>query len=386
MTFAVRVDAQRWRDHLDQVADAVRRSAGAAVVPVVKGNGYGLGQLTLAREALRLGADTVAVGTVAEVAEVASLGTYDIVVLEPFDPRDEVAADRWWRLGQELFAGRVIRTIASREALDCLVEGTGSVRVLLEARTSLHRFGFAEDELLGALADPAVREAFARGRVLVDGLSVHLPISQPPQAGGPPGTSGTPKAREVSRWAGLWQATTGVWTGHNAPASTVWASHLDDAELATVRATVPDAVLRTRVGTRLWLGDRPALHATGCVLAVHPLSGPTAVGYRQRTGPREGTLVVVSGGTAHGIGLSAPTPGASLRQRIVTAGTGALDAVGRSLSPFTWAGRQRWFAEPPHQHVSMIWLPARCVVPAVGDEIPADVRFTTSHFDAVLGL
>ena len=133
-------------------------------------------------------------------------------------------------------------------------------------------------------------------------------------------------------------------------------------------------------------GERSALHAAGSVLAVHPVPVGTHVGYRQRTGPKDGTLVVVSGGTSHGIGLTAPTPAASVRQRVVTAGTGALDAAGRALSPFRWEGKQRWFAEPPHQHTSMVWLPKGCVIPAVGDRMPADVRFTTSRFDAVLGL
>jgi hypothetical protein len=116
------------------------------------------------------------------------------------------------------------------------------------------------------------------------------------------------------------------------------------------------------------------------------LPAGTHVGYRQRTGPKDGTLVVVSGGTANGIGLSAPTPAASVRQRVVTAGTGALDAAGRALSPFRWSGKQRWFAEPPHQHVSLLWLPKGCVIPSVGDRLAADVRFTTSRFDVVLGL
>jgi hypothetical protein len=32
----------------------------------------------------------------------------------------------------------------------------------------------------------------------------------------------------------------------------------------------------------------------------------------------------------------------------------------------------------------MVWLPHECVLPQVGDEMSADVRFTTSRFDAVL--
>ena len=96
--------------------------------------------------------------------------------------------------------------------------------------------------------------------------------------------------------------------------------------------------------------------------------------------------MVVSGGTAHGVALEAPSPAASVRQRVVAAGTGALEATGRALSPFSWAGKQRWFAEPPHQHVSLLWLPRGCVVPAVGDTLTADARFTPARFDAVLGL
>lgn len=386
MSFTVTIDAQRWRDHQDAVADAVLRSAGSPVVPVIKGGGYGLGQSLLTSEAVRLGADTVAVGTVFEVEEVARQGTHDVLVLEPYEPRDSVASDAWWGVGQALHAGRVIRTIASTGALLSLTEGTGSVRVVLEAATSMHRFGMDESELLGILADARIREALARGRILIEGLALHLPIAQPADEDDPRRVSlGTAKVREVVRWAGLWSAETDVWSGHNSPECRVWVSHLDDPELAAVASSVPDVVLRARLGTRLWL-DRSAVRASGTVLAVHPLPTGTHVGYRQRTGPKDGTLVVVSGGTSHGIGLSAPTPAASARQRVVAAGTGALDAAGRALSPFRWQGKQRWFAEPPHMHVSLVWLPAGVMVPAVGDRLDADVRYTTSTFDAVLGL
>ncbi|MEI6362846.1 MAG: alanine racemase [Actinomycetes bacterium] len=387
MAFAVTIDAQRWRRHIDEVVDSVLRGAGAPIVPVVKGNGYGVGQRVLAEECLRIGADTVAVGTIFEVDEVAELGTYDIIVLEPFEPRDAFAADAWWRLGQRLHAGRVIRTVASKEALLALADGPGSVRVVLEAQTSMHRFGLDEAGLLSALADADVRKAFAMGKVLVEGLALHMPIAQPADEVEPKRAAlGSARVREVTRWAGLWQAETEVWSGHNSPASRVWVSHLDDADLAAVVRAVPDVMLRPRIGTRLWLGDRGAFVPAGTVLAVHPLPSGTHVGYRQRTGPKDGTLVVVSGGTAHGIGLAAPTPAATVRQRVVTAGTGALDAAGRALSPFVWAGKKRWFAEPPHQHTSMIWLPKGCVIPAVGDPLRAEVRLTTSRFDAVLGL
>ena len=52
----------------------------------------------------------------------------------------------------------------------------------------------------------------------------------------------TAKVREVVRWAGLWQSETEVWSGHNSPASRVWVSHLDDAEMAAILSTDQDDV------------------------------------------------------------------------------------------------------------------------------------------------
>jgi hypothetical protein len=385
MSFTLRVAGERWRTHTESVRKEVSNASRSAFVPVIKGDGYGLGQTFLAQEAMRLDVDTVCVGTVFEVDSIAAVTRGDIVVLEPFEVRDAAAAAEWWRLGQRLYAGRVIRGVANVDSLIALSTSEGSARIVLEAQTSMHRFGFSESVLLTALHDERVRHALATGRLFIEGLTLHLPMVQPVDEIAPRGvTDGTARAREVMRWAGLWQAETAVWSGHGAPANVVWVSHLDEAELIVIARSLDDTTLRCRIGSRLWLGDRKALVASGTVLAVHPLATGTHVGYRQRTGPKDGTLVVVSGGTAHGIGLTAPTPAASMRQRIVTAGTGALDAAGRALSPFTWAKKQRWFAEPPHQHHSMIWLPHDCVLPQIGDQLSADVRFTTSHFDAVI--
>ncbi len=65
MTFTLYVDEDRWRAHLPSVVDAT-----PGIVPVIKGNGYGLGNARLAAEAARLGVDTVAVGTTDELPEV----------------------------------------------------------------------------------------------------------------------------------------------------------------------------------------------------------------------------------------------------------------------------------------------------------------------------
>jgi hypothetical protein len=65
---------------------------------------------------------------------------------------------------------------------------------------------------------------------------------------------------------------------------------------------------------------------------------------------------------------------------------GTLAAANLSLSPFRWAGKQRWFAEPPHMHVSLLLLPASVDPPAIGDELDCDVRLTTLHPDRVAPL
>lgn len=378
MSFTLTVDADPWRAHLARTRDAIEQHAATSLVPVVKANGYGLGQSIATRAAEGLGAEVLATGTVFEIDEVLASGLGEVLVLERFDPLDTAAARAWDRVRDRWDARRVIRTIATLAGLRAMLEGPAGHRIVLEGRTSMHRFGFSPDELLWVLAEPDVRQAIATGHIEILGLALHLPLTQPPGSG-----SGerTPRAQEALQWCGLWEAQESL----PIPALQVWVSHVSDAELQAIRAVTP-LPLRVRAGTRLWLGNRDALTARGSVLAVHPLPTGTRVGYRQRSGPRDGTLVVVSGGTAHGIGLSAPSPAASVRQRATTAGIGALDAAGRALSPFTWQGRQRWFAEPPHQHHSMIWLPRGCMIPAVGDELVADVRFTTSRFDAVLGI
>ena len=63
---------------------------------------------------------------------------------------------------------------------------------------------------------------------------------------------------------------------------------------------------------------------------------------------------------------------------------GLLAASGRTLSPFTIAGRKRPFAEPPHMHSSMVWVGGPEAGVSVGDEIPVTCRMTTTTFDEVI--
>jgi hypothetical protein len=168
------------------------------------------------------------------------------------------------------------------------------------------------------------------------------------------------------------------------PTRTVFVSHLTAAELDRLATTYPDFTVRPRVGTDLWLGDRGALSVTATVLDVHEVDRGDTFGYRGRSAPKQGHIVVVSGGTAHGIGLEAPTGDQSLRARAATLARGGLDAVGFVRSPFSIDGKQRLFAEPPHMQASMLFVPSGARVPHVGEDIEVRVRFTATDFDRVV--
>ena len=346
------VDEQRWRAHLASVVGAQ-----PGTVPVVKGNGYGFGVPRLARVAGELGADTVAVGTYAEVAEVADVGGFpgSVMVLTP-----------WRESGAPPADDRVVYTVGRHEDLEVLTRAAhGSrPRVVLELLTSMRRHGFTARELRRLAQDPTL------DRVAVEGFALHLPLPGAREAG--PGGH----LAEVERL--LLDL-----VGSGIASRRVYVSHLSDAELAELGCSWSDLELRTRTGTRLWLGDRGALRPRATVLEVHELARGDRYGYRQRRAPRRGHLLVVAGGTAHGIGLEAPGGSPALRDRAVRVARGGLEAAGLTRSPFTVAGRQRLFAEPPHMQVSMVLLPAGTPAPAVGDEIDVQVRYTTTAFDRV---
>jgi Alanine racemase, N-terminal domain len=339
------------------------------LVPVAKGNGYGFTVGGLARRAQWLATsldktqdrahpdergstiDTLAVGTYEELGEAASRFHGSLLVLtpwRPFSPQLEPG-----------LAHRVIHTIGRPGDLSDLLARDPHARILLERRTSMLRHGFDARELR-----EAARTLTAAPHATREGVAFHLPLG-----------SGS-HLSEVHRLM------TDVVAAGLTP-STIWVSHLTGDELAQLHTTYADFSIRPRVGTALWLGARDALHVTSTVLDVHEVERGDTFGYRGRTAPKSGHIVVVSGGTAHGIGLESPTGELSLKARASTLARGGLDAVGFVRSPFTIDGKQRLFAEPPHMQASMLFLPNGPSVPLVGDEIEVRVRFTTTTFDRV---
>jgi hypothetical protein len=344
MSLVLHVDGDRWRAHLR--AKAQDRPG---LVPVVKGNGYGFGNGRLARKAQWLGSDALAVGTYDEIDDVARRFDGDVVVLSPWRP---------WQ-GEEAADGRVVHTVGRLADLEALAELPGRPRVLLERLTSMKRHGFTARGLREAVAaaGPGVR---------IEGVTFHLPLDT---------------GANVAEADQLMTDVVAAGLGRVAPQ--VWVSHLSAAALADLGARYPDFTFRPRVGTDLWLGDRGALRARAQVLDAHPVERGEQFGYRGRILPRTGTLLVVSGGTAHGIGFEAPTGEGSVRARAATFARGGLDALGLVKSPYAVAGKLRYFAEPPHMQASMLFLPSGVDVPAVGDEVDVRVRFTATTFDRV---
>lgn len=346
MTFELHVDAERWRRHLRITAERL-----PGLVPVIKGNGYGLGRDRLAAESTALGADTVAVGVYAEVPEALAAFDGDVMVLGPWrpfldgSPVEEALADP-----------RVVHTLGRVEDVAALAARRPGARVVVEGETSMARHGLDRHELAAAVA--------ALGDLDVVGFAAHLPMAGANLA-------------EAESWAAALEAS-------QLETTTFFVSHLSPAELDQLRERRPGLTVRPRVGTSLWLGDLGALDVRAKVLDVHRVSRGERVGYRQRPVPRDGYLLVVSGGTSHGVGLEAPRAGAGVVQRGKTLAKGGLEAAGLALSPFTVDGRQRWFAEPPHMHASQVLLPGSATAPAVGDEVRCAVRFTTATFDRVV--
>lgn len=350
MALQLTVDGERWRAHLRRLAEGL-----PGLVPVAKGNGYGFGLGRLARKAQwlcdqGLGAEALAVGTYEELPEVADRYAGDLLVLTPWrsfaDPGTLAAKH----------THRVVHTVGRLDDLDHLLDVHPGARLVLERLTSMRRHGLSADDLR-----TAIRRVSEHPHARLEGVAAHLPINQ-----------GAHLA-EVERV--LEEAGPGI--------SQVWVSHLTGDELTALSAAHPELRVRPRIGTDLWLGDRGALAVTSTVLDVHPVAKGEAFGYRGRSAVKDGYLVVVSGGTAHGIGLESPMSGSGLRDRAATVARGGLDAVGRVRSPFWVGGEQRLFAEPPHMQASMLFLPAGTAVPAVGDTVDARVRYTATTFDRV---
>jgi len=94
--------------------------------------------------------------------------------------------------------------------------------------------------------------------------------------------------------------------GRGIPVRTLFVSHLSPEEIGTLSKRHPGTTVRAAHRHELWLGDRKALQARAWSRTCRRSRKVTRFGYRQHKVRGDGYLVVVSGGTAHGVGLENP--------------------------------------------------------------------------------
>ncbi|CAL9474489.1 alanine racemase [Streptomyces atacamensis] len=341
MALSLYVDTERWRAHQQTV---LRQFPG--LVPVCKGNGYGFGHERLAEEVTRFGSDVIAVGTTYEAARMKDWFSGDLLVLTPFRRGEEPVP----------LPDRAIRTVSSVDGVNALV----GARVVIEVMSSMKRHGVMEEDL-GKLR-ASIED------VRLEGFAIHLPLDR---------TDGTDAVDEVIGWMDRLRAA-------RLPLETMFVSHLKPEEFALLQQQFPQTRFRARIGTRLWLGDHDATRYRGSVLDVTRVIRGDRFGYRQQKAPGDGWLVVVAGGTSHGVGLEAPKAMHGMTSRAKGVARAGLATVNRNLSPFVWDGKQRWFAEPPHMQVSILFVPEEAAEPKVGDELTAILRHTTTQYDRLV--
>lgn len=350
MSIVLHVDGPRWRAHLDRTL-----ATQTGLVPVVKGNGYGFGSGLLTAESERLaghaGVDLLAVGTYREATAALAGFSADVLVLEPYRPSLHGGL-------AVLAEPALVHTVTASADVHDLHTRVPNARVVAEGLTSMNRHGAHVDDYADLLA--------AAGAGLLGG-TLHLPL-------------GSGHLTEVSEWLTQFPAI-GTWL----------LSHVSSAELGRLRTAYPGVTLRPRVGTALWLGEPTALTVRADVLDVRPVAAGNRAGYRGRS-MGAGHLVVVSGGTAHGVAMDSPSSVATLRQRAIVLAEGALEAAGRVRSPFSLrhsggdpdAAAPLWFVEPPHMQVSLVHVPRGTAPPAIGDQLDVRVRLTTFWADDVV--
>ncbi len=337
MSFYLEVDKTKFQEHLLSVKKDVEN-----LIPVIKGTGYGFGLNYLTKEAMRLGVDAIAVGSVYEAEKIAEDFTGKILILEPYHSHDLAASAIW-----ESFDKRFIRTISSLDS-----KFNFDMPFVIEGRVSTNRFGLSKEQI----------KEIELNNTLIEGLALHLAINQ----------SDDKKLKEILDWLEVWQGVT--------PNKTIWLSHISKELLNKLKVLKPELKFNMRIGTELWLGDKSFVSAKGVVLGI--IEGVERAGYSQKRLKNGKKIVVVSGGTANGVGLNSDITIKKPSDRLRVFLTGLLGAFGKYQSAFLLRGKKAYLFEPTHMNVSLIEVAAKEKV-AVGDALDARVRYSTCNFDFI---
>lgn len=243
MTVRLTVNRTRWWNHVTSVAETVH-----GLVPVVKGNGYGIGRTVLAEAATKL-SPIIAVGTVHELDGLPAGATP--VVLTP-----TLAAPE---------STEVVLTVGSEAHIAALQGWNG--RVIVKLASSMLRYGRGI-ELVGSAQRAGLRTV---------GVSIHPPLAGDDDA----------HRADIVRLLPEIDPSLDVWVSHLAP---------------TTYETLPTSHrYKLRLGTYLWHGDREALELQADVLDTRRVVAGQSAGYRLTQVPGDGTLVMVGAGSVNGV-------------------------------------------------------------------------------------
>ena len=326
MTLQLTIDRVAWRAHVDAYRASVDR-----LVPVVKGNGYGIGRWFLAAEAAswagttwagNRGVDTIAVGTVHEAATLGDLGATDVICLTPA------------LQVPESLRPTVVPTVGHPAHIAALRSSGWRGRVVVKLASSMRRYGVDADEL------DALHEL-----VRVAGFEVHSHMLHPPLP--------TPTERgvaEVDRWLDRLD-----------PQIDVSLSHLSPDEFRQIQERHPRHRLSLRAGTALWHGDKSTLHLSADVVETRRVRMGDIAGYRRTPIEADGVLVMIGAGSAHGV-----TPLADGR------------------SPFHFARHRLPLLESPHMHTTMTVAPDDQPQPSIGDLVDVQRPLISVQPDEVI--
>lgn len=293
------------------------------LVPVVKGNGYGLGRrclVDLVGDVLPT-VDTIAVGTIHEAADVPSPWT--VHVMNPVAEADLAAL--------EAIPDNAVLTVGSHHDIDVLARRGWKGRVAVKLASSMRRFGIGHDGF------PALVQDVSRIGGAIHSCSIHPP------------TAGDDAARltEIRTWLPLLP-----------DCVTLSVSHLSATALAQLRNDDDRRTVVARLGTALWHGTKDHFALQADVVRTEPCLAGESAGYRASSVPGDGTLVVVAAGSAHGV-----TP------------------LANGDSPFHFGQRRMALVEPPYMHSSIAFVAPGAPCPQVADFVDVQRPLTMVHPD-----
>lgn len=317
MTLRLTVHRSAWLQHVRVTAEAYA----GGLVPVVKGNGYGVGRAALLEVAGAL-STTVCVGTVQELPGGGPVE--HVVVLTPTlqAPPDGDAT--------------ATLTVGSVAHVRALQGWHGPVMVKLAS--SMRRYGATRSELADLL------HAVDAAGLHVAGFALHLPLAGDDEA----------RLAEITGWL------------PHLPDAPLWLSHLAPETFLRLRAEHPHRELRIRVGTALWHGSPRGefLHLSADVVHSRPVRAGEPAGYRLTPAPFDGTLLCIGAGSSHGVTLLEHA-----------------DPARRS--PFHFARQRVPLLERPHMHTTMCIVPTGRPAPEVGDAVDVQQPLINVHVDEV---